>query len=233
MSEAEEYAKAVQSVADFGTKSLDLSEKIGGFFAQVFKEPFQEVSGMITDRLKFIRWRRLVQMGDEVNKILLEKGVKETRGVSPKLALPIFEESSLEDDPSLQYLWNHLLANAMDPKFNGELRYGFIDMIKNITGIEASILNKFYELLKVNDNKIDINKITKFTLTNQQIMKMVGIDAITYQVSIYNLMRTQCIGPAFSIMPVLDKFEPVATYEEPKAFVLTPLGLRFVEACIR
>jgi hypothetical protein len=231
VSEAEEYAKAVQSAANLGTKALDVSEKIGGFFAQVFKEPVQEVSGMITDKLRFIRWRRLVGLADEVNKILSEKGVRETRGVPPKLALPIFEESSLEDDPSLQYLWNHLLANAMDPKFNGELRYGFIDIIKNITGIEASILNNFYEILKGSDKTIDISKITKVTLTHQQIMKMVGVDRINYQVSIYNLMRTQCIGPAFLIKAVLA--EAVATYKEPDAFVLTPLGLRFVEACIR
>jgi hypothetical protein len=134
MSEAEEYAKAVRSAANLGTKALDVSEKIGGFFAQVFKEPVQEVSGMITDKLRFIRWRRLVKIADEVNQILLEKGVNETKGVPPKLALPIFEEATLEDDPSLQYLWNHLLANAMNPEFNGELRYGFIDMIKNIKG---------------------------------------------------------------------------------------------------
>ncbi|MFA4901263.1 MAG: Abi-alpha family protein [Desulfobaccales bacterium] len=231
MSEAEEYAKAVQSVADLGTKALDVSEKLGGFFAKVFKEPVQEVSGMITDKLRFVRWRRLIQMDDEVNQILLDRGIRETRGVPPKLALPIFEESSLEDDPSLQYLWNHLLVNAMDPKFNGELRYGFIDMIKNITGVEALILNKFYEILRRNDKLIDITKITNFTLTKEQIMEMVGIDGETYQVSIYNLMRTQCIGPAFLIKAFLD--EAVATYEEADAFVLTPLGVRFVEACMR
>jgi hypothetical protein len=78
VSEAEEYAKAVQSAAKLGTKALDVSEKIGGFFAQVLKEPIQEVSGMITDKLRFIRWRRLVRLADEVNKILLEKGVRET-----------------------------------------------------------------------------------------------------------------------------------------------------------
>jgi hypothetical protein len=141
MSDAEEIAKAVQSVARFGDKALETSQKVGGFFARVFKEPIAEVSGMVTDKLRFVRWQRLVAMSDEVNKILEDRGVRETKSVPPKLALPIFEESSLEHDPSLQYLWNHLLANAMDPKFNGELRYGFVDMIKNITGIEAKILN--------------------------------------------------------------------------------------------
>jgi hypothetical protein len=235
MSEAEEYAKAVQSVADLGTKALDLSEKLGGFFARVFKEPVQEVSGIITDKLKFIRWRRLVQIADEVNNILSERGIKETRGVSPKLALPIFEGSSLEDDASLQHLWNHLLANAMDPSFNGEIRYGFIDMIKNITGIEAYIINNFYEILKGEGRLDDITVITNYSLTKNKIMEIVSIDETTYQVSIFNLMRMQCIGPAIikasSIM--VGDSEPITIYKGTEAVVLTPLGVKFVEACIK
>jgi len=233
MSEAEEYAKAVRSVADFGTRTLDVSEKVGSFLARVFKEPMQEVSGIITDKLKFIRWRRLVQMADEVNNISFEKGVQETRGVPPKLALPIFEGSSLEDDPSLQHLWNHLLANAMNPEFNGELRYGFIDVIKNITGIEALILNKFYEALN-REGELDVTKVTNYFLRKEDIIKMLGIDEATYEISIYNLMRMQCIGPAIikgSSIRMGD--EPMTIYKGTDAVVLTPLGVKFVEACIK
>ena len=234
MSEAEEYAKAIQSVSDLGEKALDLSEKLGEFFARVFKEPIQEVSGIITDKLRFVRWRRLVKMADEVNKILSEKGVKETRGVPPKLAIPIFEGSSLEDDSSLQHLWNHLLANAMDPSFNAELRYAFIDMIQNITGREALILNNFYNILRREGKLDDITKITDYSLTKGQIIKIVGIDDATYQVSILNLMRMQCIGPAvIKGSSIMMGGEPMPIYKGTDAVVLTPLGVRFVEACIR
>lgn len=36
----------------------------------------------------------------------------------------------------------------MNPNFNDEIRYGFTEMIKNITGIEALMLNEFYNLLE-------------------------------------------------------------------------------------
>ncbi len=233
MTEAEEYAKAVQKVADLGTKALEVSEKLGGFFSRVFREPVQEVSGIITDKLRFVRWRRLVQMSDEVNQILFEKGVKETRGVPPKLALPIFEESSLEDDPSLQYLWNHLLANAMNPEFNGELRYGFIDMIKNITGIEVLILNKFYKILQEEGKLNDISQITNYRLSKEQIMMLVGIEEVTYQISIFNLMRMQCISAAIiRSTAIMFGNETTTIYKGTDAVVLTPLGVKFVEACI-
>jgi hypothetical protein len=234
MSETEEIAKAVQNVASFGEKSLETSQKVGGFFAKVFKEPIEEVTGMITDKLRFVRWRRLVQMSDEVNHILEEKGVNKSRAVPPKLALPIFEEASLEEDPSLQRLWNHLMANAMNPDFNDELRYGFVDMIKNITAIEASILNNFYEILKKEGHLGNLSSLSNYFLKKEQIQQIVSITADQYQVSIHNLMRMQCIGPAIlKSTEIMMGNELTTIYKGTDAVVLTPLGVKFVEACIK
>jgi hypothetical protein len=233
MSEVEEIAKAVQSVAKFGDKALETSEKMGGFFARVFQQPMEEVSGMVTDKLRFVRWQRLITMSDEVNKILEMRGIKETRAVPPKLALPIFEESSLEHENDLQQLWSHLLANAMDPKFNGELRYGFVEMIKSVTGIEAALLNNFYDILKNEGHVSNISTITDYHLKKEQLMQMLGIDEATYQVSIFNLMRMQCIGPAILKGGAMLGSEPMTIYKGTDAVVLTPLGVKFIEACIK
>jgi len=234
MSEAEEIAKAVQKTASFGEKSLEFSQKVGGFFAKVFKEPIEEVTGMVTDKLRFVRWRKLVQMSDDVNKILEDKEVNDPRAVSPKLALPIFEEASLEEDPSLQQLWNHLLANSMNPDFNGELRYGFVDMIKNITAIEVSILNNFYETLKSEERLNNLAELSNYSLKKEQIQRIVNISVDQYQVSIHNLMRMQCIGPAvLKSTGIMMDDEATTIYKGTDAVVLTPLGVKFVEACIK
>ena len=134
MSETEEIAKAIQESAKLGQKGLETAEKAATFFAKVFKAPVDEISGMVTDKLRFIRWKRLIQMSEEVDQILKTKGAIHTRAVPPKLALPIFEDATLEEDPKIQDLWNHLLANAMNAEFNSEIRYGFIDMIKGASG---------------------------------------------------------------------------------------------------
>ncbi|HUT02905.1 MAG TPA: Abi-alpha family protein [bacterium] len=232
MNEVEEIAKAVQGVASLGEKSLEVSEKVGGFFARVFRDSIDEVAGMVTDRLRFVRWQRMVSMSDEVTHILAERGVDETRPVPPKLALPIFEEGSLEEDESLQKLWSQLLANAMDPSFNGELRYGFIDMIRNITAAEASILNKFYGVLDREGKLADLGQLSNYSLTREQIASIAGIDDAQYQVSIHNLMRMQCVGPAILKGGVKMGSEPLTIYKGTDAVVLTPLGVKFVEACI-
>jgi len=233
MSEAEEIAKAIQETAKLGEKGLDIADKAGSFFAKVFKEPVDEVSGMITDKLRFIRWRRMVQMSDDVNKILDAKKISETRAVPPKIALPIIEEASLEDDPALQYLWNHLLANAMNPDFNDELRYGFIEMIKEITGIEAKLLNEFYEVLRRESKLEPLGKLFDYSLTKERIMQALGISDDVYAISVNNLMRMQLISPAIIKGGVKMGPEPLTIYKGIDSVTMTPLGVKFVEACIK
>lgn len=233
MSDTEEIAKAIQETAKLGEKGLETAEKAGGFVAKVFKEPIAEVSGLITDKLRFVRWRRMVAMSDEVNQILEEKGVNETKAVPPKLALPIFEDSSLEEDPNIQHLWNHLLANAMDPSFNDEIRYGFIEMIKNITGNEALLLSHFYQTLERENKLSPLDKIYQYSLKKEQIIQLLGITSDQYAVAANNLMRMQLIGPAILTGGVSMGSEPMTIYKGIDAITLTPLGVKFVEACIK
>lgn len=233
MSEAEEIAKAIQETAKLGEKGLETAEKAGEFIAKVFKEPIAEVSGMITDKLRFVRWKRMVQMSDEVNQILEDKGIKETKAVPPKLALPIFEDSSLEEDPNIQFLWNHLLANAMNPQFNDEIRYGFIEMIKNITAREAQLLNNFYQILQKENRLAPLENLSQYSLKKEPLIQMLGVSADQYALAANNLMRMQLIGPAIMTGGISMGSEPVTIYKGIDAVTLTPLGVKFVEACIR
>lgn len=233
MTEVEEIARAIQESAKLGQRGLEIADKAGSFFAKVFKEPVDEISGMITDKLRFVRWKRLVQMADEVNRILEEKQVQDTRAVPPKIALPILEESSLEDNPDLQYLWNHLLANAMNPDFNDEIRYGFTEMIKNITGIEALIIWEFYKILEKENHLTPLSEIHNYGLTKEQLIEGLKLTPDQYVVSINNLMRMQLLGPAVLKSGATMGDEPLTIFKGTDAVSLTPLGVKFVEACMR
>ena len=233
MSDAEEIAKAIQASAKLGEKGIDTAQKAGGFFARVFKVPLDEMTGMVTDKLRFVRWKRLVTMSDEVDALLKERGVEDSRAVPPKLALPIMEEASLEDDPNLQFMWNHLLANAMDPQFNDELRYGFLDMIKNITGVEAKILDDFYNLLVSEKHLQPLHMLSNYSITSKQVQDTFKISASAYSVAAHNLMRLQLIAPAVMKGGVYLGPEPLTIFKGIDAITLTPLGAKFVEACLR
>ena len=148
MSEAEEIAKAVQEAAKLGDKGLDTAQKAGSFFAKVFKSPLNEISGIIHDKLRFIRWKRFIEMSEEVNAILKERGITETRPLIPKLAIPLIENASIEDEEDIKSLWSILMANALDPNFDVELRFAFIEIIKSLSPLDVKILDLFYKTLE-------------------------------------------------------------------------------------
>jgi len=233
MSEVEEIAKAIQKASDLGVKAIETTEKVGGFFAQVFKEPITEVAGMLTDRLKFARWTRLVDMQSQVNEILSNRHISDTRSVPPKLALPLLEEASLEDDTDLQKLWSHLLANAMDPSFSGDLRTGFVEMIKGLTALDAKILEFFYQVLMREGHLSPLEGVIQHSLKKEQIMQALSITEADYQVSAFNLMRVQCIAPAvLKTSGISFGDEATTIYKGIDAVTLTPLGVKFAQACM-
>jgi hypothetical protein len=79
----------------------------------------------------------------------------------------------------------------------------------------------------------DISKVTNFYIKKDDIMKTLSVDDITYQVNIYNLMRMQCIGPAIIKGSISFGVHCATAYKGTDAVVLTPLGVRFIEACIK
>lgn len=235
MSEVEEIAKAVRETARFCEKGLDVAEKASSFFAKVFKEPANEIAGMITDKLRYARWVRLVDMSDKVNDILAQRGVKDIRAVTPKLALPIMGEASLEDDASIQELWQRLLANAMDPSFNDEIRYGYIEMLKSITGIEAKMLNIFYESLQKKGHLYPLAQVYEYMVKKEELCRVVGMSEDEYSIAANNLMRLQLIAPGVLKVMALSfgEGEPSTVFKGIDAITLTPLGIKFIEACMK
>ena len=231
MSETEEIAKAIQSVSRFGEQSLKTSEKLGGFFARVFQEPAFEVAGIITDRLRFVRWKRMVQISGEVDSILARRGIENTSAVSPKFALPLLEEASLEDEPGLQRLWNNLLANAMDPTHEEEPRTAYLTVIKEITAGDALILGRMYNAVQ-HDGLATPTEVTKFGFEKDDICESLGITDDEYLVSANNLMRLYCVAPfLLHVGASLPKGRKLTVNKETNVITMTPLGLRFVESC--
>ena len=224
-------SKAAAEASKFGTKALETTDKILSFIAKVFNEPAKETSGMLGDSMKFYRWKRQIRIVDKVNKILEDRGTEKTIPIPPKFAIPILQNASLEDEDNLQDIWIRLISNSMDPDFEGELRFAFIEIIKSLNSLDASILDFFYKTLKAN-SKIDWDQITNYSLTKEQICKAMSLELKDYYVSIHNLFRVQCFAPAILKGGVKMGNESLTVYKGADAITLTPLGKNFIEMCI-
>lgn len=142
-----ESAIATQEVAKTTGKAIEASEKFGGFMAKYFSGTLEQGIGIFEDKLKYMRWERQLRLMDKVNEVLKNRGIQEPfKPIPLKLAIPLFEAASLEDDDYLQNLWSNLLVNASDSQSTFELQRSYIEILGQLTPLEAKILEKLYSL---------------------------------------------------------------------------------------
>lgn len=140
-----ESAKAIQEVAKTTGQAISTIEKIGSFFSKILGESISATSGMLADALKFKRWERQIILIDKAEKILSKRPLPNgTRVISPKLALPIFQYASIEENESLHDIWANLLATALDAACQTP-RSSYIDVIRQLEPIDISILNFLHD----------------------------------------------------------------------------------------
>lgn len=142
-----ETAKATQEVAKTTGKAIEASEKFGEFIAKYISGSLEQGMGIFEDKLKYMRWERQLRLIDKADEVLKSRGLqKPTKPIPLKLAIPLLEAASLEDDNYIQNLWINLLVNASDAEMGIELKRTYIDILERITPLEAKILEKIYLL---------------------------------------------------------------------------------------
>lgn len=140
-------AKAVQDVAKTTGKAIDAAQNFGGFISRYVAGPLEQGMGIFEDKLKYMRWERQVRLMQRAEVLQREAGLSgPTRAIPLKLAVPLFEAASLEDDDHLQDLWARLLVNAANGSSHVSLQRAYIAILEQLTPFEASILETIYSL---------------------------------------------------------------------------------------
>lgn len=157
--EINESAKAIQEVAKTTGQAISTIEKIGNFFSKVMKESIAATCGMLEDTLKFKRWKRQISLIEKAERIITDKKLSDKmRPISPKLALPIFQYASLEEDESLHDAWANLLVTALNPSCQIP-RSSFIDIIRQLEPVDVKILNLLYKYhSKKSEEQIELDE---------------------------------------------------------------------------
>ncbi|HEX8635497.1 MAG TPA: Abi-alpha family protein [Pyrinomonadaceae bacterium] len=243
--EISETAKAVQEVAKTTKAGIEATKKLGSFVARVTDESIEAITGMLSDKLRFKRWERQLRLRDRAMEIIEARGINEQFHIVPlKLALPIVENGSLEENDELQNLWANLLASALDPNFSGEIRTAYIDILKQLEVIDVHILKAIYDkychLCKSDD--WSTCSPTRIPISSQQIIDELGLDESTsvYENSADNLIRVRCIATFMQVKEIRTGVRmpfPIQSYEEVSVnsryqVCMTAFGVGFVKACL-
>lgn len=142
-----DIAKATSEVAKTAGQVVDATTQLGGFVAKYIGGPLAQASGIVEDKLKYMRWENQVDLMLRAEAKLTSVGLTSpNRAIPMKLAVPLLQAASLEDDSSLRDLWANLLVNGANSDSGIDLRRAYISILENLTRAEAVILEKVYSL---------------------------------------------------------------------------------------
>lgn len=146
--EIKEVAGAVKATAETAGKAIDAAQSFGGFISEYTHESLKAASGIIADRLNYIRWEKRVKLMEKARLHLERMGFSSPpRPVPMNFAIPLIEAATLEDDDDLQDLWAILLVNAATSDRPNDRRRAYISILEQLTHLDAQILLKIYSLL--------------------------------------------------------------------------------------
>lgn len=232
-----EVASATKEVAKTTGKAIDAASDAGRFLARVMGDFVTDGFGLITDRLKYYRFERAVMLAEKTQKRLEAKGITNIRSVPPKIALPLIENATIEDDDHLHTLWANLLASAMDA--DGEqIERKFVSALSDLTSDDAYTLAKIYDDWK---NPERIKSFSEGTLTYGECVD--GM-ASHNSISIITLYRLGFVAPSFVEFntyepPGHNRYgdygpagEPLKVYGDLEVVILTDFGETFCKAVI-
>ncbi|MBC18005.1 MAG: hypothetical protein CL942_13245 [Desulfovibrio sp.] len=222
--------ETVKSVSETTSKALDVTEKLGGFIAQYVGGSLEQAMGIIEDKLKYLRWERQLRLIVRVQELAKEHDVEVvTRPIPLKMAIPLFEAASLEEEDYLQDLWAKLLLNASNAESKVNLHRSYINILEQITSLEARILKTIYDLEFSVSDGVDI---ATSKLPDEASIE-VDFDSINpspdsiidptddVKAALANLARLRCLA-----LPTSFNGKEIFHHANP-----TLLGRRFVDAC--
>jgi hypothetical protein len=226
-----ELAKAAQESAKLGRLLIESTEKTGRFFSKAFGKSIDFVAAIRADNTYLEFYLNRLKIIDQVEVTLIRRGVKNWKQIEPKFALPALEAAVLERSEEMQLGWVNLLANALDPNYKSSVRQSFIAILRDLEPQDAAILKFFWDQLHTSGMPPDASEILRYSMTREQISNKLGLSRYDYEVSMFNLFRSQLMAPAvFRMKGMLVGEERMTVYKGTDAVTITPLGLDFLRA---
>ena len=208
-----------------------LAEKTGDILSNL-------LDGSLGMKVKLWRYKRIIETILKARQYLLDKGIN-PKAVPLKILHPLLESASLEDNGDMQGIWAALLANAADPKNSNDIHSSYIDILKQLTPIEAKLLDTYYSFYMKEEipwERTGFGHKSEFRISKENVCSNIGLSSEQFYLIVCNLIRLNLLqlpGITDALAVVNDagdqKFPLVIkTYE----FVqLTPLGEGFVKSC--
>lgn len=140
MSIGGEQAKAVASVAEFGTESVRATAQAGSWLARIIQDVPQDLIGVLGgDWLHQTRQRNLAALEANTAAHLERVAANKRTEPSPSVLVPLLTAAANESREELREIWAALLANAMTNK-GRRVRVEFFNVVRQLEPLDALLL---------------------------------------------------------------------------------------------
>ena len=136
-------AEAIKAVAETSGKVIDALSDLG----RVVKGPVEDLVGIVSDRVKFARWKGRQRLLADAEEVMRQKNLPApTRELPLNFAVPLLTSGILEEDDDLRKVWARLLVNAGDASTPMELRTAYVEILRGMSSFDVSNLAALAEL---------------------------------------------------------------------------------------
>lgn len=227
MEEIVESAKAIQETAKATGKALETLDKAGGFFGRVFGSLVTDGVGIVADRVKYMRIEQAVKLAEKTEKLLSDRGVKETIEVEPKIGVPLIESATLETNDDLHSLWASLLANAMDPNALEKVTRSHVSVLREMASLDVALLNS---MAAEKEARHPNNSLSEINFDKKKLAAAFRVSERDAELSLLNLLRLGCIKPGLVPGGMSYGEYTVSAYMGTDLVQLSELGVSLVRA---
>jgi hypothetical protein len=196
------------------------------FLEKILGPPAEELGELNRDHIKGRRAKNAERTLADADKLLAATG-REPQEVPLNIVVPLLDQASLQEEPSLAEKWAALLANAADPGSPVKVQPGFIDVLRQLEPVDTIILNKLY--LGTEGELIDEKDVLNTYLIDTEVFnELATFNELNYykaRASFDNIIRLRLCSEAEAVLqlpPAISGFKRSAT-----AF-----GFGFMQACM-
>ncbi len=197
-------------------------KEVSDFFGGIVPEFVKEGGGILTDTVRFWRWKNQVNIIQKA-KGKVEKSGLDKKQVPLKILLPLIENSALEEEDLIQEKWANVLANAITEE--KDIKPNYAEILKELSSLEIIILDKLFD---ESNKEQDYQKRKQLQFNKREISEMFKLSDEQADLIIENLYRLNlCQAPAGQGI-VIGKYKFALRTTE--IFEFTTLGYHFVKS---
>ncbi len=206
--------------------NVNISDKaLQKFCSSIIPEFIKDLGGVLSDQVKSWRFMNQIKLLEKTKKICEENNIP-LKAVKLKFLVPLLENSSLEEDKNMQTRWAALLASAI--KQTDEINPSFIDILKQLTSKEATVLDKLYV---ESSQKASLRERNELQFSKEKVMEIFFLTEENFDLMLDNLFRLNlCRTPASHNGTKIGNYPIMLQTKD--VFEFTSLGYAFVRACI-